>query len=116
MISQKELNKIYRDKKCVAFDYVIDIEGKAIDIRFKKRESKQWNVRIVLDKTDTRDSNVYEFDYILPKENMDIVMIASIGLRYFQMCLKEEIQTKMNLDFALGEITEGMKVYILKKV
>ena len=33
---------------------------------------------------------------------------TATGLKYFQLYLKEEIQTKSGYDFALGEILRGM--------
>ena len=63
---------------------------------------------IVLDRTRDADSQVYSFDYIMPKSGLPIGLIAATGLKYFQLYLKEEIQTKSGYDFALGEILRGM--------
>ncbi len=111
MINQKELNRVYRGKDCVGFDYFIKLgENETLKATFKKSpiDSKQWALQVVMGRTRDADSQVYWFDYVLPKEGMDLTMIASIGLKYFQLYLKEEVQMKTNLDFALGEITGGM--------
>ena len=111
MIKQNELiNRIYIDKTCVDFDYILTIGEMRIRLRFTRNTNNlcTWNMMAVLVKTRDADSQVYNFAYQLPKENMDLTMVAAIGLKYFQLHLKEEIQFKSNMDFALGEITMGM--------
>ena len=67
-----------------------------------------WNMRVVLDRTRDSDSQVYNFEYQIPKIGMDLTMIAAIGLKYFQLFLKEEVQKKVDIDFIIGKITGGM--------
>lgn len=111
MIKQSDLvNRMNIDGVCVDFDYILNIDDTRVRCRFtrSKDELLVWNMMVVIKRTRDADSQVYNFGYQLPKKNMDLTMVAAIGLKYFQMYLKEEMQLKMNMDFALGEITSGM--------
>lgn len=89
----------YGDKKCLLAQYTrIPREG----------NGEEWNMRLVLERTRDKDSEVYNFGYVMPKSNLPLELIAATGLRYFQLHLKEEIQNKTMMDFALGEVLEGM--------
>lgn len=113
MITLRDLRKTYEGRLCVSFEYdiVLDEENK-ITAKFHKRKYKdfytQWVMQIVIDRTKDKDSEIYNFAYVMPKENLPLELIAATGLKYYQLHLKEEIQLKSNLDFALGEITNGM--------
>lgn len=111
MIKQSDLkNRACADGNCIDFDYYIECDEKRIRFRFTRDKNNLlvWNMMVIIKRTRDADSQVYNFGYQLPKENMDLTMVAAIGLKYFQMYLKEEVQFKFNLDFALGEITNGM--------
>lgn len=111
MIKQSDLmNRINVNGICVDFDYILTIDDLRIRCRFTrdKNQLSIWNMMVVLKRTRDADSQVYNFSYQLPKSSMDLTMIAAIGLRYFQLYLKEEIQLKSNIDFTLGEVTNGM--------
>ena len=114
MITLKELKqRVYSNKVCIYFEYEIEIDKeKKLTARFTKQnyntvELNQWNMQIVVDKTRDKDSEVYNFGYIMPKENLPLELIAATGLKYFQLHIKEEVQIKTSLDFILGEITNG---------
>ena len=111
MLKQSDLvNRINVNGICVDFDYILTIDDSRIRFRFvrDKNQPLVWNMMVVLKRTRDADSQVYNFSYQLPKSNMDLTMVAAIGLRYFQLYLKEEIQLKSSIDFALGEVTNGM--------
>ena len=111
MIKQSDLvNRCNVDGKCIDFDYFVNLDNSRIRFRFTrdKNQLSIWNMMVVIKRTRDADSQVYNFGYQLPKENMDLTMVAAIGLKYFQLYLKEEIQSKSNLEFCLGEITLGM--------
>lgn len=111
MIKQSDLkNRACVDGNCIDFDYILNIDEKRIRFRFTRDKDNLtvWNMMVIIKRTRDADSQVYNFGYQLPKENMDLTMVTAIGLKYFQMYLKEEVQMKSNLDFALGEITNGM--------
>ena len=115
MLKLKDLeNRVYSGKACVGFDYVVKDENeknkKLFEARFRKvkEDEEHWNLLIVLDHTRDADSQVYNFDYIMPKTGLPLELIAATGLKYFQLYLKEEVQTKINYDFALGEVLKGM--------
>ena len=111
MIKQKDLvNRMNINGICVDFDYILEIDKSRVRFRFTRNKDNPliWNMMVVMNRTRDADSQVYNFGYQLPKANMDLTMIAAIGLKYFQLYLKEEVQLKSNLDFMLGEITNGM--------
>lgn len=119
MLKLKELvNRVYDGKDCVRFEYeVLDVDRTATDpkrncfvARYQKskEDSKQWRMQVVLPRDRDCDSQVYTFDYVLPKEGMELVLIAAIGLKYFQMRIKEEIQQKSDWDFVLGALLKDM--------
>ena len=112
MIALKNLqNRVYEGKKCVQFEYYIPNDKGYVKARFSKKivdDYAVWCMQIILDRTRDKDSDVYNFMYKMPKEDLPLELIAATGLRYFQLYLKEEIQMKSNLDFTIGSIVEGM--------
>ena len=112
MIKQSDLvNRMAINGVCVDFDYFLNIEnGPRVRCRFSRDKSdlKMWCMCIVLERTRDADSQVYSFNYQLPKDNMDLTMVAAIGLKYFQLHLREEIQLKSNIEFCLSEVTANM--------
>lgn len=115
MIKLNDLkNKINANGACVSFDYYINTgnEGNPLRASFIKQNHNSqlpiWNLTVSIPRVKNADTNIYTFDYQLPKPRPDLTLVAAVGLKYFQLHLKEEIQSKMNLDFVLGEIVEGV--------
>lgn len=111
MVKLKELtNRAYKEKECIGFDYQVkDEKGEVlVNAHFDKKAPKEWWMRIILGRTRDADSQVYNFGYTLPKEGMDLAIICAIGLKYFQLYLKEEIQTKSTIDFAIGDLVKDV--------
>lgn len=114
MLKLKDLdNRVYSGKTCLEFSYTLkDEKGKpkfrANFTRCQEENEDEWQMRIVLDRTRYADSNVYIFEYIMPKSNLPLALIAATGLKYFQLYLKKEIQTKSEYDFMLGDILKDM--------
>ena len=113
MITLKELiNRAYNEsKECIEFEYSLkDKDDELFNAEFRRSKESPlvWNMRVIFDRTINSDSQVYNFVYELPKTGMDLVMICAIGLKYFQMYIKEEVQLKSNIDFSIGDITNGM--------
>ena len=116
MLKLKDLSlRTYLDKKCIGFSYTLkdDKEEKAFTATFTNTDQlldqpKEWEMLIVLDRTRDADSQVYRFNYQMPKANLPLELIAATGLKFFQLYLKEEIQSKVAMDFLLGERLEGM--------
>lgn len=112
MLTLKDLeNRVYSGKKCVGFDYILKNEKGVpqFEARFRPgAQDNEWAMTIVLPRTRDADSQVYNMGYIMPRANLPLELIAATGLKYFQLYLKEEIQTKSEYDFALGEILRGM--------
>lgn len=112
MIKQSDLvNRMAINGVCVDFDYFIKVTNEhKIRCRFtrSKNELRTWNMTIVLERTRDADSQVYSFDYQLPRDGMDLTMVVAIGLKYFQLYLREEVQMKSNIEFVLGDVTSNM--------
>lgn len=111
MITLKDLtNKVYEGRLCMRFEYNFVLENKRVIANFDRQpdNTAEWNMQVILGRTRDKDSEVYNFGYVMPRENLPLELIAATGLRYFQLYIKEEIQLKSNLDFTIGEIIKGM--------
>lgn len=111
MVDLKQLvNRAYKGKGCVAFDYELSNEKgeQLLKASYALVGENEWQMRIVFDRTRDADSQVYTFRYVMPKSGLPLTLIAATGLRYFQLYLREEIQTKQLIDFSIGEATKEM--------
>lgn len=112
MIKLRDLkNRVYSGKDCIRFEYEIAAnEGNSVIARFEKQKTglAEWNMQIIFCRTRDKDSEVYNFGYVMPREGLPLELIAATGLKYLQLYIKEEVQAKSNLDFVLGEILQGM--------
>lgn len=112
MIKFKDLqNKVYSGKLCTQFEYGILVdENKYVYAKFNRQVEKptEWNMQIIFGRTRDKDSEVYNFGYIMPRDGLPLELIAATGLKYFQLHLKQEVQMKSNLDLQLGEVLTGM--------
>lgn len=112
MLKLKDLtNRKYAGKQCKAFEYELkgEKDARILEAKFEVgADENEWSMQIVLDRTRDADSQVYKFDYVMPRNNLPLELIAATGLKFFQLYLKEEVQSKINIDFTLGEKLEGM--------
>ena len=112
MITLKDLqNRIYSGKQCIGFDYIVKNEKNEAQFEARFRTgalTNEWKMQIVFDRTRDKDSEVYNFGYIMPRSGLPLELIAATGLKYFHLYLKEEIASKVSHDFLLGEILKGM--------
>lgn len=115
MIKRKDLDLHTNvGRQCVGFSYTLkNNEGKMLKAEFSATDyhsgqPKEWFMQIIFDRTRDADSQVYGFGYIMPRAGLPLELIAATGLKYFHLYLKEEVQTKSNIDFALGVELEGM--------
>lgn len=111
MLALKDLqNRVYSGKTCIRFECAVPIdENHQVNATFRKMQNpREWEMQIIFDRTRDKDSEVYNFKYIMPKEVLPLNLIAATGLRYFQLHIKKEVQLKSNLDFELGKILVGM--------
>ena len=112
MIKFKDLqNRVYSGKQCVRFEYAIMVNDQYVYAQFQRQPGEtgqHWNMRIIFGRTRDKDSEVYNFGYIMPRDGLPLELICATGLKYFQLYLKEEIQAKSNLDFMLGDTLQGM--------
>lgn len=119
MISRKDIMFMRHDeeRQLIGFCYEVvdstreerDSEKDCFLAEWKKLDGVGiWEMRIILDKVKGSESQVYRVQYQLPRDGLPMELIAATGLRYFQECLKEEIQAKSNYDFVLGELLRDM--------
>lgn len=114
MIKFKDLqNRVYNGKECVRFEYAIMVDDRYVYAQFQKQthqkaQPNEWNMQIIFGRTRDKDSEVYNFGYVMPKDGIPLELVAATGLKYFQLHLKEEVQIKSDMDFGLGEILQGM--------
>ena len=112
MLTLKDLeNRVYSGKVCMRFECFLvsdDVQFTAKFERRKPKDSNEWNMQIILDRDRDKDSEVYNFGYVMPRENLPLELIAATGLRYFQLHIKEEIQRKSIMDLMIGEVIQGM--------
>lgn len=111
MIVMKDLqNRVYSGKVCMRFEYEFVVNKKRIIAYFNRsiENPTEWSMQIILGRTRDKDSEVYNFGYVMPRDNLPLELIAATGLKYFQLHVKEEVQAKSNMDFELGEILKGM--------
>ena len=115
MIELKELeNRRYEGKDCTAFTYNMTVD-KNLTVEYRFRRSldseilkRTWIAQVVFPRTGQADSQMYYIGFELPKDDWPLTLVCATGLRYFQMCMKAEIQKKSNIDFTIGEVTRGM--------
>ena len=111
MIKFKDLqNRIYNGRECIRFEYGIMVDDKYLYAKFDKQQMgiEEWNMQVIIGRTRDKDSEVYNFGYIMPRTGLALELVAATGLKYFQLYLKQEIQYKSNLDFTLGNILQDM--------
>lgn len=119
MLKRKDLlfTRHNSDRQLVGFSYdVVDKDRNPSDEKYhcfcadwtKGTGEGVWNMRVVLPRDRDRDNQVYNFCYQMPRDGLPVELIAATGLKYYQLYLKEEIQTKSNFDFVLGELLKDM--------
>lgn len=113
MIKIKELEcKSHIGKSCVGFIYNLKNEkGETVMTARYSRcsgETSVWVMSIIFERTRDADSQVYSFEYMMPRNNLPLELIAATGLKYFKEHLVQEAQRKMDLVFGLSDVLEGM--------
>ncbi len=115
MIKLRELeHREYENKKCTYFEYKCKNDDDLLFVarfEFVGDDSIDiWDMQIVLPSTSNGigESQVYYKSFALPKKGIGIDLVCATGLRYFQLCLKDEIQRKMLMDFAITDCAGDM--------
>lgn len=106
MIEMKDLilRRYNKERKCIEFTYDLILnDGFIQSFKFKQLSNKVWKIDTVYINCDYKS-----LTYDLPRENMDLIIIAAIGLNYFRLTITEEIQYKQNVEFTIGEIIQGI--------
>lgn len=103
-------------KICVRFEYTAQFSNgvrqkfiftrQATDVQ--SGLDKIWLMETYVPRTQSKDTEHYYFTYALPKAEMPLELVCATGLRYYQMHLKEEVQTKSDTEFELGQLIGGM--------
>lgn len=116
MIELKDLkNREVKDNETIKFDYDLEFQtndqGKLkIPFTFERvmeSTGNEWKILVRLKPTQEKESQIYEFNYMLPKQNVQLVLVTATGLRLFQMILQEEIQDKHLIDFEIGNLIQS---------
>lgn len=119
MITMKDLKRRMHagaQKVCVGFEYTL-VSGdrkqvfyfhRTLDEENGSRLNCIWLLHTTIPRTDNKDSENWYLCFEMPKAEMPLYLICATGLRYYQMALKEEIQWKSDMDFAIGNVTAGM--------
>lgn len=103
-------------KICVRFEYTVqfdnDVRQKFIFTRHAtdvpSELDKIWLMETYTPRTANKDTEHYYFTYVLPRAEMPLELVCATGLRYYQMYLKDEVQTKSDTEFVLGQLIGGM--------
>lgn len=91
----------------LSFEYDLLVEDETgnkteLPFRFKRLGDKTWLVEMVF------GMQVYKVMYDVPKNSMDLTMVAAFGLRNIQYEIRQEIEKKSIIDFTIGDETKDM--------
>lgn len=89
-------------KVCMGFEYELSVDNgdntfTTFPVRFNRLGDKTWLVEMVF------DMQVYKIMFDVPKNSMDLTLVAAFGLRNIQYELQKEIQQKSIIDFTIGD-------------
>lgn len=106
-ILQSELiNRVNYENEIKSFEYNVKVDDRDVDdlytFKFTRLGDKQWCLTIVIGYL------VYNIPYEVPKVNMDLTLIAAMGLRNFQYEVANEIQQKSILNFTISDMIREM--------
>ena len=108
-ISPSELinRKCDENKLPISFEYNLMLEDESgnpmsLPFRFTRMDVLVWEVEMVY------GYQVYKLNYNIPKRDVDLVLVAAIGLRSIQYQLQSEIQMKSIIDFTIGDCIKDM--------
>lgn len=113
MIDLKQLEcRRYKENQCISFQYALDLgkEVKPLVFRFSRVDQGErfWTLETQIHKTAFSDTQCYQIDFDVPRNDLPLTLICAIGLRYFKIHMQMETQYRANVDFTIGEVTEGM--------
>lgn len=121
MIKAKDLvNRVYMDRRCIGFEYPManpnidpeetGVEDRTIHLVFVSIDGdcKNWRLGVNIPRDEFEDGQAYAIRYEMPMKFMRIEVVAATGMKYLQAVLQQEIQRKTAIDFAMGELLEGM--------
>jgi hypothetical protein len=105
-------NEYDENKNIKAFEMTLGVEDieDFLKLRFDKDaiDELTWNVFGIIKSDEYEETNVYKFTMHLPKSNLRLEMIASIGVNFMKTKLQDETSKKSELAFALSDMTNGM--------
>ena len=113
MIKLKDLiNRIYEHKRCIGFEIEINKENlpkaKYLFKKLSELDKPTWVLTVLIPRDRDKDTQVYNFSYEIPRDNIPLETVAGIGLRFFQLKIQEEVQQKSDLNFELSDVLQGM--------
>lgn len=101
--------RCYEGKACVRFTYRVAIENEeplVVWFMRKNHDSRNWTLKTIIETYNGNHSYVFSFAH--PSSRCNLESIAAYGLRILQSSLQREIQSKSNIDFAIGDAISGM--------
>ena len=113
MIQLRELKKKeYLEKKCIHFVYEMKVGKKKINAVFDKaideNEKDVWKMIILFERDSISDNHIMTFTYVMPKQDMNLELIAATGLRYLYYYMKDILDERKELLFEVSKAIEGM--------
>lgn len=111
-IKMSELaNKRIVNKRVVQYDYPLtysDSEGfeQTLYMNFKMIKDDEWRLFVLFAPTQEKESQIYQFNFRLPKPNIELSIVTATGLRLLQMVLQDEIQEKHLVEFQITNVIE----------
>ena len=102
-------------KHCVGFQYTITDNGVDYVFDFEKVKNEPtvnnaWKLyAMVPDIYSEGNKKLVQFIYGLPKEDMSLVKVASIGLQLVRGLMQREINLCTTIDFLINEQLEGLR-------
>lgn len=101
--------RCYEGKACVRFTYKVAIEGEeplVVWFMRKNGNAREWTLKTIVETPLGNHPYVLKFTHPSTKPNIE--NMAAFGLRTLQAYIQQEIQSKMAIDFAIGDATAGM--------
>lgn len=106
ILQNEIINKVNHDNQIVSFCYILKVEDRDVQeahmFKFNRISERVWCIELVI------GYQVYKIQYEVPKVNMDLTMVAAMGLRNLQYEIAQELEKKSILNFTIGDEIRDM--------
>lgn len=110
-IELKELlNREYEGSKPIRFEYSLKNQDgdEILRVLFSEADEKIWRLLATVDKSQERDTMVYDFNFEMPPGDFDACKIAAFGMYALKEMVQFDIGVLMGIDFMAGDALAGM--------